>query len=1294
MQHSANGLLTLHFPSGLPYLLICLAIFLFMPGINSQTIIRQSMDLTAYHEEAIKGFDENKVLIFPQSEAQYSNGVALISTKIPLPKNTEAKIIDFKPYFNSSKTLDIPYNSGIRSVIPSIKNMSGREGNMAQITFLPGQWISMNQFQILDSIAFTLSISENIQPRNNPPSFAAHSILQSIPTYKISTSEAGVYRIDNQLLTDLGISTSGIDPSKIHLYTTAPGPLPELVSSPRVDDLAETAIQIVGGDDGIWNAGDYILFYSPGPHRQYKEEDSTFTRQTNIYDDYKYFYIQINDQPGKRITNLTGSTDFILQSDEYDYYQRYEVDKVNLLKEYARIGAGQVWVDELITGTNRTVDLSNVFKIDNLVPDGIGYLKMAFAVRSKSKSTINMKADGQSSPISFGITYIEDSDSKVASYNSSKFSFVQKGGSLGISFDFPQVSTESLGWMDYAEVNVRRYLSKSSGLLHFRLNNPGVSGNIKYNLSKVSINDAVWDITDLFNIKQYSFNITGGNLSVTAPYPESRDFICFSYNDLKTPTKVGLVPSQDIHGMPTPAMVIVYHSKFADEAKQYAAYRSKTSGISVIALDVEQIKNEFSGGAQDPTGIRDMARMFYSRDPQTFKYILMFGDGSYDYRNLSFTAASKKENANYVPVYEYPRSVFDPIRSIPSDDYFGFLDDSDGEIENGLIDVYVGRFPIQDKSQAQSIINKIKTYETNKDTYGDWRNNLMLIADDWDNPNSDNFIVQSERLYGKIKEAYPGLNFAKIFLDIFKQESTLGGQSYPTAVQEMNDIFNNGVLIANYIGHGGVDGLAQERIIDRLTLNGMKNKYRLPLFITGTCSFATYDDPDITSVGKLCLTKPEAGMIGLMTTTRSVYISTNEVFINKLFTVIYSKPEGRYLTNGEILAMSKNITSGADRLSFVLFGDPSMTLAFPKENVVLETVNGQPVSQINPDTISSLELITLTGSVRNGNNEVISDFNGTVTATVFDKVFNLYARGNDGNGANYPVAFQNNILFKGKATVTNGKWNISFYTPKDINYAIDTGKLSFYAENGIYDAAGYNTKIKIGGESKDPVADNQSPVINLYLNDLDFKEGNSVNTTPVLIAKLSDDHGINISKSSIGHEIVTTLNQDVKTEKIMNDFYVADKDDYKKGEVRYQMDQLDPGEYTLKLRAWDIANNKSEAEVSFIVTNSEQNAISHLLNYPNPFTTATSFLFEFDSQSNTIDTEVSIYTVSGKLIKTIRESLSPNGKRFQTSSWDGRDQYGDQLAKGVYIYNVKVLQSLSNGNKVVTSDFQKLVLLK
>lgn len=1260
-----------------------------------QEIIEKTFDLTAQQEKAIEIFNNQKVLFFQSNvENPDHSAIQFYSDGFDLPKEKSATIQNFKVYF-SKNNINVSYEgSGARNVNPTIQISKGRKNQRAIVNFLPGQWTTLSNFQLLDSIKITFRIETNLTVRTNPPNYAPESILRSVPTYKIATTEPGIYRVDNEMLASLGINTANIDPSKIRMFGTLPGPLPELNSISRTDDLQEIAIQVNGGDDGKWDIGDQILFYSPGAHKWFKQSDSSMTRITNIYDDKKYFYIQVNDLAGKRLANKDNSSSFDLETDKYDHVERYEVDKTNLLRDFSKVGGGQIWLDELISNVNRTKDFTNIFNINNLVANDTGSVYMGFAARSKIPSTVILKSDGQSTIMNLAGTTIESSESRVAFYALKKLLFKQNGGKWTGSFEFPQVSVESMGWLDFMEVNVKRNLVKEDEAMDFRLLKPGITGNIKYNLSNLKGDEQIWEITNMFQASRMNLNISNGQASIISPYYNSNQFICFAQSDIKSVEKVGLVPNQNIHGLETPDMVIVYHSKFVEEAKQYASYRSKQSGIMVHALDVEQIKNEFSGGAQDPTGIRDLARMFYSRNPDKFKYILMFGDGSYDYKNIIFKEGSNKENSNYVPVYEYPRNLFHPIYVIPSDDYFGFMDEDEGEIEYGLIDVYVGRFPVQDRSQAQTILNKIKIYETDKAAYGDWRHNLQLISDDWDDKNTDNFINQTESLFTKVRRANPEVNILKVNLDIYKQEATVGGESYPAAVTDMNDQFNSGVLVSNYIGHGGVDGLAQEKIIDRTTLNGMKNKNRFPMLITGTCSFSTYDDPEITSVGKVCINKPNGGMIALMTTTRSVYISGNEIFINKLFQILYSKVNGIHLTNGEILATAKNNSSGSDRLAFVLLGDPSMTLSFPKENIVLESINGKPYSIISNDTIKALEKVILAGSVRNNQDAVISDFNGTMTLTVFDKEYKLYSNGNDGYGANIPVIFQKNVIFKGKASVINGQFSIEFISPKDINYAIDTGKLSFYAENGLYDAGGYNTKIKIGGESSNPIVDNTPPEISLYLNDLSFKSGATVNTSPVLIAKLTDDTGINISSSSIGHEIVSTLNNDPSKDKIMNDFYSAEKDNYKNGEVQYQFDQLEAGNYTLKLRAWDLNNNKSESEIEFIVSNSEQNTISNLLNYPNPFTTATSFMFEFDSQNSSVEAQIAIYSVSGKLIKTISEPLSPTGKRFKTSTWNGLDDYGDQLAKGVYIYKVKVINTLDNDKKVIQSDFQKLVLLK
>lgn len=1262
--------------------------------VMGQEVITKTIHLDAGHKRAMQALKEHGVLWYEQHIPNLDNEtVPFYIAAIEIPHHRDVNVRVSQLFFSNTQ-VDIPVaTSGPVTVNPEWTVGRGRNNQMVRVSFLPGQWVNANKFQLLDSIRLEIILSENVFVRNNPPPTKPESLLKSLASYKIATSGSGVYKITSADLQAMGINPANVIPGQIRLLGTLPGPLPELNKEVRTDDLEEVAFEFFGGANGRWNQDDYLLFYAPGPHRWDLNSDNTMSQKTNIYDDSKYFFLQIG-APSKNISlaGQPGTADF--ETSRYDYIHRFEVDQSNILRDIAHSGAGQLWFGEKFQYGARSKDYTSTFNLNNLIPGDTGTVRIGFASRSALNTSLHLKSDGQQFTIQFGRTNIGYAEAIVASYVQRSFNFIQAGDKWNVSIDYPTVGGESSGWLDYIEVNASRQLIKTNAGMPFRLINPPVTSNIQYHIIGITSNDIIYDVTDMFNVRRYQPVIAGNSGSFIAPFSQSKEFYCFSPQQVQSITPIGKIDPQNIHGLETPDMVVVYHKDFENEALEFSNYRASKSNMVVHAIDIEKIKNEFSGGAQDPTGIRDMARMFYHRNPDKFRYLLLYGDGSYDYKDLTLVTKLNTTNSNFIPVYEYPRQPLDPVRALPSDDYYGFMDEEEGDILVGLIDVYVGRFPVKNRSEAATINNKIKHYENNKETFGDWRNNLMLLADDWDNPHADNFVVQSEKLADKANIYDPNLNISKIFMDLYKQEVSVGGQRYPDANKDMIDQFHSGVLIANYIGHGGPDGLAQEKIIERSTLNSLQNSHKLPLFITGTCSFSTYDDPAITSVGKLCLIRPNGGMIALMTTTRSIYINSNETIINRMFENIYKKTDGKYLSIGEMMAFTKNQTASFDRMAFALLGDPSMYLAFPEHTVTIETLNGKDFDAPNRDTIRALEKVKLTGSVRDFQNQLVTDFNGTLTLTVFDKPNSLFTRGNDGNGANTEVSTQKSTLFKGKASVTNGQYSIEFITPKDINYAIGYGKMSLYATNETTDANGYADDIYIGGSSLNGINDDTPPEIQLFLNDIGFKSGSEVGTNPLLIAKLKDDTGINISGSSIGHDIVSQFNSLSSSEKVLNDFYVADKDSYNTGEVRYQLEALAPGEYTLSLRAWDLSNNKGEAQIEFIVSDSEENAIDHVLNYPNPFTTATSFMFEYNGQNNSVEAHISIYTVSGKLVKTIIEPISPVGKRYKSSIWDGRDDFGSQLAKGVYVYKIKVINPTNTANRVVHSDFQKLVLLK
>ncbi|HKR04623.1 MAG TPA: type IX secretion system sortase PorU, partial [Bacteroidia bacterium] len=602
--------------------------------------------------------------------------------------------------------------------------------------------------------------------------------------------------------------------------------------------------------------------------------------------------------------------------------------------------------------------------------------------------------------------------------------------------------------------------------------------------------------------------------------------------------------------------------------------------------------------------------------------------------------------------------------------------------------------------EAAALVDKVIRYETpgtvtdatacniSNSSLGDWRNVICLIADDED---SSVHLDQTDTMLNGIDPFSLKFNLDKIYLDAYQQEATPGGQRYPDVNEALNNRVEKGAFLINYTGHGGELGWAHEGILDNTMINAWDNKFNMPLFITATCEFSRFDDPARTSAGENILLNPNGGGIALFSTTRLVYSFPNAVLNKDLVQYMFEQSNGEMPRLGDIFRLTKrdaDNAQGVNPRNFTLLGDPALRLAYPKYDIVATKINGQNLVALS-DTVNALSKITITGEIKS-NGQKLTGFNGVVYPTVYDKVVNVHTLVND--AASQPRTFkvQKNILYKGKASVTNGDFSFTFIVPKDIAYNFGTGRLSFYAQNGVEDASGYYDSLIIGGISQNSQADNAGPEIKLFLNDDKFVFGGLTDQHPKIFAIVSDSTGINTVGNGIGHDITAALDGKTDPVYVLNDFYEADLNSYQKGKILYKLDELEDGRHSLKLKVWDIYNNSSEAYTEFIVASNEEIALSHVLNYPNPFTTHTTFFFEHNQPCNNLDVQVQIFTVSGKLIKTILDHFICEGTRSDKIEWNGRDDFNDPIGRGVYIYRLKI--RTTDGK--TAEKFEKLVVLK
>lgn len=1124
---------------------------------------------------------------------------------------------------------------------------------------------------------------------NNRGNWTYTSVLSIGDNYKLSIDKEGIYKLDyNYFKNTLGIDPSSLNPKQIKIFGNGGGMLSEANSINIIDDLSEIAIYFKGEDDGKFDQGDYILIYAEGANKtSYNSSSRRMTVETNLYSNKNYYFLQVSPGNGKRLTLNSSSVQPTYWSSSFQDVIRYEEEKFNLLdlNEYAQ-GGGRKWYgDSYGPGTEKTYD--DKFNFQNMLSTDTVFLTAEFAGRTENPSKFAMNIQNTlvySGNIELGSLGVEDTYATVGKIN---YSFLPKQAQLSISAKYNAPSNSS-GWLDYIEVMASRQLKLTGNSMIFQDLKTLYYPEEGYIIENIGPDAEVWNITDISNIKKENLTIQGTQAKFTRSADQLERFIVFnSLSSFPAPGFDKKLISQNIHGIDNIDMVILYDKSFESAVQRLKDHRAAYNNLTIEAVRIDQLYNEFSSGRQDITAIRDFARMLYERNSK-FKYLLLFGDGSFDYKNN----LNNDPHLNFIPVYETKES-FDPIFAYPSDDYYALLDVGENGDLKGLLDIAVGRIPVNTPDDAEAVVDKIIHYDNPPETLKDWRNWIVSVADDDDGL----FVKETDAQLKSIEKRYPFFNFDKIYLDAFKKVSTPGGDRFPDATTAINNNIYKGTLIINYQGHGGPKGWAQERVLSNPDISAWKNIDKTALFVTATCSFTGYDDPSVETGGELAFLNKSGGAMALLTTVRAVYNSSNAQLVSSLYDTLFTRPNGKIMPIGEALRISKNrFTSSFDvpnARKFTMIGDPSQKLAVPQNKVITYTINGKAVDVNSPDTLKALQKVTITGAIVDNSNNVIKDFNGKLYTTVFDKkkLYSTLGQTTD----KIPFYLQKNVLFKGTSSISNGLFTFSFYIPKDIDYAIGNGKISYYAENGTNDANGYYADVKIGGSDTSNTGKDEPPVVKVYVNDENFVSGGLSKNNPTLIAKITDDLGINITGTSIGHDLTAIIDENTKEQIILNDFFESTLNDFKEGKVSYPLSKLSTGKHTLKVKAWDISNNSGEGSTEFIIAEDGNTALQHVLNYPNPFTTSTQFQFEHNLSNNNLHVRISIYSISGTLVKTIHQDIISEGSRISGIVWDGKDDYGNNLAKGVYLYNVILSDKQTNGSvQKAESSFEKLVILK
>ncbi len=1115
------------------------------------------------------------------------------------------------------------------------------------------------------------------------------SVLATGKWFKIKIYQDGIYRLNYEDITGMGFA----NPADVRVFGNGGDMLPLMNADFRYDDLLENPIYMNKGSDGIFNQGDYLLFYGKGPVTwSLNQESGIFEHQLNSYSTAAYYFVTTGIGEGLTITDappVSGTPDF--EVTDFDDYSYHELNKYNFLK------SGRQWFGERIDYS--AYDTTFIFS--GLVTASPVKLKSNVVSRSASSKTFVIKNGGSAiGSINLTGVILNNTTGVYANQKSGVFDFNVSGDQVNLNIAYNKTESSDEGFLDYLILNVRRRLAMTNNVLYFRdRTNAGSGAVAKFLVANASQQTQIWDITDRFDIQRIPAQMNGNILEFSDSTNVLKEYIAlntaaeFPKPEISTSEDVGLINNQDLHAAGPHQMLIVTHPLFKAAADSIAEFHRQKDQLSVFVATTEQIYNEYSSGANDVSAIRDFAKMIYDRatnDQDKLRYLLLVGDGSYN--NLSRVSG----NSNYVLTYQSESSL-NASTSYVSDDFYGFMDDDEGGsevMEAYNLDLGVGRLPVKTADEAMAISRKIRNYNTDKNRK-DWRNNILFAGDDED---GNLHMTQANSLADWVGENYPMFVVKKVLLDAYKQVSASSGARYPDVNRILNDNLQKGLLIFNYTGHGGEIGLAAEHILMTDDLMSLTNSDNLPLFVTATCEFSRFDDltddegilTENTSAGESSLLNANGGSIALFTTTRIVYSDRNHFLNTKFYNVVFQRDtEGNFFKLGDIVRMTKDSSDiHRNKLNFILLGDPALTLAIPKFSVHTDSLNGISVNE-PLDTLSAFSHVCISGHLEDTDHNLLNNYNGIIYPSVYDKNQVVTTLANDG-GETMQFDTRENLIYKGKASIVNGRFSFDFVVPKDITYSFGKGKVVYYTQDTGDDANGSFSEFIIGGTSPAAQSDNSGPEISLFLNDEYFNNQGITNPSPVIFARILDESGINTVGNGIGHDITGIIDDNVTDPVVLNEYFEADLDNYTSGSLKYPMSDLSEGWHSLKVKVWDVFNNSSDATIEFKVISGEDIIIANAGNYPNPASDRTWFIFEHNKPGSELQVTISIFDMGGRNIAVLEETLTTDGFSSTPLEWDLRDKNGNVLRQGIYPYRMRI----TDNNGSFTESYQKLVVIR
>jgi len=1080
------------------------------------------------------------------------------------------------------------------------------------------------------------------------------SVLASGKWYRFEAPEEGIYKINKQMLAMMGIDPAVVDPATIKIYNNGGKELPENLLLPGPEDLQENAIFVAGQSDGKFDAEDYILFYGRGIHFWESDSAGSLKRFYHCYSSKNYYWITSGGTRGKRMQEKPSviNTPENIQTTT-KAYTAWEEDKSKLQPD------GRLYLGDAFGENSSRIYTTN---LDGIIPESTIKYKINFVNHSEGSVSL-MVSEGNNQIIKVsipGLINMEDSfgDRGKAYIGGAAFNGILPDEKSVLKFNLMSSATKYAGYLDWFEIYYDKYLKAYNGELMFYADSSGPTEYHLNGFTSSSIN--IFDVTDYTNVKIISGGYSAGNDYIFRAYDQKGCKYLTVENSFKTAVNITGMANSNLHGNTEGAKFIIITPKvFKEQAERLKRHKENDikNKISTVVIDVNDIFNEFSCGMTDVCAIRNFIKYAFENWIVKPEYVLLFGDGDYDYKNIEGVGQ------NFIIPFE-SRESYSAYYSFVTDDFYSRISGNDP-----VADIAIGRLNLISLQDAETVVNKIIKYETQKD-FGLWRNLITLVADDHsgDDGNDEGTLhtEQSERLSTTYLPPY--FEQAKIYLALYPTVQTGTGIRKPAVDRAIIQAINNGTLILNFTGHGNEEVWTHESVFQKGITIPQLNNDKYFFLSAATCNFARYDIPgyDNQSAAELMITKPESGSIGTFAAARTVESGANSELNNVFFNNLLKRDSSNQIRPiGKSYYITKMTKYQLNDMKFHLFGDPTLRLAVPEIQAKIDSINNKSLTE--EIQIKALSPISICGSINSGT----QNFNGKALISVYDSERKVRIKEMN----NYEVLMQGGLIYRGRVTVEDSKFTAAFTVPKDISYENKNGKISVYVYNNDYDGLGYTKNIIIGGTDSTK-NDGKGPEINIgFDNDISqncylVKSGFELNV------KLEDQTGINITGTGIGHRLEGILNDNENSPIDFTNYFIADLNSGgKSGVIKYKFDGIEVGDYSIQIKAWDVFNNFSMDRRSFTVVNSDDITIRDVYNYPNPFALNTTFTFQHNL-TEPVDVKINIYTVAGRKIRVLEQNNI--GDKFVRIDWDGRDENRNAIANGIYLY--KVVVSSSDGS--------------